>query len=152
MKKIAWGALVASTMVLAACGGQKASNTTKASNATAPASNSSGSSSSNAAAPAGNTGGAAGGESTDRTNQNFTLNNRSEQTITHVYVSPVSDNEWGPDIMERDVLPAGESVDIVFERAESECNWDIRVTVEGDQNQELRNVNLCTTTDVDYGG
>lgn len=146
MKMIALGALLASTIALSACGGDKAATTNTARNtstAAAPASNAAAPASGNAAAPV-------AGEAGDRTNQNFTLNNRSQAVISHVYVSPVSDEQWGEDVMGQDVLNAGESVEISFPRAESECNWDIRVTINGDQNQEIRNVNLCETTEVNY--
>lgn len=151
MKKNALlGAVLASTMILAACGdGNKAASTAATnSTAAAPASgNTAAPASANSAAPA-----ASPASGADRTNQNFTLNNRSQNTITHVYVSPVSDSNWGEDILGQDVLPAGESAQITFPRAETECQWDIRVTIDGDQNQELRGIDLCTTTDVNYDG
>lgn len=86
----------------------------------------------------------------DSSNQNFRLNNRSDDVITHVYVSSVSDNNWGPDVLGTQVIPAGQYATITFPRQETECNWDIRVTINNDSNTEMRNVNLCRTSEVNY--
>src|SRR3954447_5844745 len=50
-------------------------------------------------------------------------------TITHVYVSPSNDRNWGEDILGRDVLDPGETVHIFFARndAPGQCMYDIRV-------------------------
>lgn len=144
----AFGVSVAASVALAACGGAATTNTAKA------PSNSATSTAGNSAAPAsspGNSAAPAGG-SEDQTNQNFTLNNRSQAVISHVYVSAADDSNWGEDIMGQDVLNAGQSVEIEFPREASQCNWDVRVTIDGDQNEEIRNVNLCETTEVNYGG
>lgn len=87
----------------------------------------------------------------DATNQNFTLNNRSQETVTHVYVSRVSDERWGEDVLgSSQVVAPGGSAQITFPRGENECNWDVRVTVNNNQNHEMRNLNLCETGEVNY--
>jgi hypothetical protein len=88
--------------------------------------------------------------SADATNQNFRLNNRSENTVTHVYVSRVSDEEWGADVLGSQVIPAGEHRADNVSAGESDCNWDVRVTVNNETNHELRNLNLCQTSEVNY--
>ncbi len=144
-KTFAFVAILASTAVLAACGDEKAGSTSAPKNTA--------SASANTAAPAEATAGAStAAPAGDATNQNFTLNNRSQSTISHVYVSAVSTDNWEEDVLGQDVLAAGESVEIQFPREETACNWDIRVTIENDEHRELRNVNLCTTSEVVFEG
>lgn len=135
--------LLASALTLAACGGtEKAAPAGNASNAAAPAAPAGGNTTGSgerapAAAPAG-----------DQTNQNFTLNNRTGYTVMTLNVSPNNVGEWGPDILGRDVLANGESVEITFPRAETQCLWDIRATYEDGDTDDMRGVNLCELTTV----
>lgn len=138
--------LLASAFTLAGCGGaEKAAPAGNASNAAAPAT------------PAGSntTTGAGGGQpapaagpAADQTNQNFTLNNRTGYTVMTLNVSPNNVGEWGPDVLGRDVLANGESVEITFPRAETQCLWDIRATYEDGDTDDMRGVNLCELTTV----
>ncbi|NJL88686.1 MAG: hypothetical protein HC916_01935 [Coleofasciculaceae cyanobacterium SM2_1_6] len=83
--------------------------------------------------------------------RDFTVVNDSGLVITHLYVSPTSQTTWGPDILGRDVLPPGESTEIVFPEAEpGVCNYDIKVTGEGDTTAELTDIDLCTVTTVTF--
>lgn len=139
MKKLyIGGALFASALALAACGGNKAAeNKAAPGNTAAPA------------APAGNTGGEApAAPAGDQTNQNFTLNNRTGHVVTTLNVSPSNEDTWGPDILGRDVLADGESAAITFPRAETQCQWDIRATYDDGDTTDARGINLCTTTEV----
>lgn len=80
--------------------------------------------------------------------QDFTLNNRSGHTVVTLNVSPSSSNNWGPDILGRDVLANGESVEISFDRNEDECVWDIRATYDDGDTGDWRGINLCETTEI----
>lgn len=80
--------------------------------------------------------------------QDFTINNRSGYTVVTLNVSPSSSNNWGPDILGRDVLANGESAEITFDRNETECMWDIRATYSDGDVGDWRNVNLCETTEI----
>jgi len=83
--------------------------------------------------------------------RDFTVVNSSSLVITHLYVSPVGETNWGPDILGIDVLPQGEATDIVFPDAEpGVCEYDIKVLGEGDTTAELTNVDLCTVTTVTF--
>lgn len=143
MKKLALlGALCASTLVLAACGGGD-----KAANKAAPA---------NTAAPAGNSTagggeeGAGGGEAAGgQAQQNFTINNNTGHVLTTLNVSPSNEDQWGPDILGRDVLANGESAEITFARGETQCQWDIRATYDDGGTTDARGVNLCEVATVD---
>jgi hypothetical protein len=62
--------------------------------------------------------------------QDFTLVNKTGVEVFSVYVSPTKEAEWGEDVLGRDTLPSGESVEIVFDRKEKGKYWDIMVTDE----------------------
>ena len=82
--------------------------------------------------------------------QDFTLTNNTGHVIMTLNVSPSDSNNWGPDILGRDVLGDGEAAEVSFDRDEDDCVWDIRVTYDdGDTNDE-RGINLCETTDVTF--
>jgi hypothetical protein len=134
-------ALLASALALAGCGeaAEKAAPADNAANAAAPAE------------PAGNE--AAGGEEAaapagDQTNQNFTLNNNTGHIVVTLNVSPSNEDQWGPDILGRDVLANGESAQITFPRGEEQCQWDIRATYDDGDTTDARGVNLCELTTV----
>lgn len=152
MKMIVAGAILICAMGLAACN-QNNPGTAGTANSSTQRSSAVGNSSAGSNA----TGDDGAGEPTartagaDATNQNFTLNNRSQDTITHVYVSSVSDERWGEDVLgSSQVVAPGGTAQITFPRGETECNWDVRVTINNERNHELRNLNLCETTEVNY--
>jgi len=133
------GALFASTLALAACGqaAEKEAPAGNTSNAAAPAEPAGDGEAAAPAAPAG-----------DQTNQNFTLNNNTGHTVVTLNVSASNEDSWGPDILGRDVLANGESAQITFPRAESQCEWDIRATYDDGDTTDARGVNLCELTTV----
>lgn len=87
--------------------------------------------------------------SSDSTNQNFVMRNNTGQTIMRVFVSPVTSNNWEEDVLGRDVLPDRQTLRINFNRSEGECNWDIKVDLEDGTSREQRNVNLCRVGEVE---
>jgi hypothetical protein len=82
--------------------------------------------------------------------QDFTVTNHSGHVITMLNVSPASDDHWGPDILGREVLGNGEAAAVTFDRDEDQCSWDIRVTYDDNDTSELRAINLCETTEVEF--
>lgn len=82
--------------------------------------------------------------------QDFTLHNSSGHVIVTLNVSPSDSNQWGPDILGRDVLGDGESAEISFDRNEDQCEWDIRATFDDGAVNDERGINLCETTDVTF--
>jgi hypothetical protein len=82
--------------------------------------------------------------------QDFTIHNNTGHVIVTLNVSPNASNEWGPDILGRDVLANGESAEVSFDRSEDHCRWDIRVTYDDGTENDERNINLCETTDVTF--
>lgn len=59
--------------------------------------------------------------------QDFTLVNRTGTEIHKVFISPHHDDSWGEDILGRDTLDKGESVDIKFHRSETAEHWDLKI-------------------------
>lgn len=80
--------------------------------------------------------------------QDFTLVNRTGQQIDSVYVSKVNARTWEEDVMGRDTLDSGESVDISFARGERGCRWDMMVKYHGGGQDTWPNVNLCEVSKV----
>jgi hypothetical protein len=66
----------------------------------------------------------------------FTLVNKTGYTISHIYVAPTQQYEWGDDIMEKDMLLNEEEVDISFSTEETAKNWDIYVKWDGYDTEE----------------
>jgi hypothetical protein len=60
-------------------------------------------------------------------NQDFTLVNNTGVEIDKVFISPHDSNDWEEDILGRDTLPSGESVEIKFHRDEKAPIWDLRI-------------------------
>lgn len=59
--------------------------------------------------------------------QDFTLVNKTGFEIHNVYISPSNSDDWGDDVMGKDTLPTGGSVEITFSRKESAANWDLKI-------------------------
>jgi hypothetical protein len=83
-----------------------------------------------------------------RKNLDFTLVNKTGVDIMEVYLSPTSDDEWGSDVMGKDILENGQKVDITFSSAETECNWDLKVVDEDDDEIVWTKLNLCTANEI----
>lgn len=82
--------------------------------------------------------------------QDFTITNHTGHTIVTVNVSPNNDDRWGPDILGSDVLDNGEQAEVSFDRDEDQSSWDIKVTYDDGTDNDLRAVDLCETTEVEF--
>jgi hypothetical protein len=80
--------------------------------------------------------------------QNFSILNSTGHTVMTVNVSPTSETSWGPDILGSQVLQNGQTLEVSFDRATAECNFDIRATYDDGDTTDMRNVNLCQTATV----
>jgi hypothetical protein len=81
-------------------------------------------------------------------NLDFELLNRTRYVVTHIFVAPSSSDDWGEDIMGKDVLGAGESVEIEFSRSERDCRWDLKIIDEDEDEIEWTGLNLCTASHI----
>ena len=84
----------------------------------------------------------------------FTLKNSTGLTIQEVYVSPDESDDWEEDVLGRDVLKNGESVDIEFARSEKSCDWDLKIKDAGGNEVEWDSLDLCVavTIELEYKG
>ena len=73
----------------------------------------------------------------------FKLVNKTGYQIDNVYVSPASSDHWGRDIMGRDSLADGESVNITFPHGGKACKFDIRVKYNDGDKADFNDVDLC---------
>jgi hypothetical protein len=88
-------------------------------------------------------GGAAPTTTVGTARQNFSVVNATGHIVVTMNVSPTTENEWGPDILGSHVLQPGQTGQVVFDRAESQCNYDLRVTYDDGDTSEMRGLNLC---------
>lgn len=75
--------------------------------------------------------------------QNFSVVNATGHTVVTLNVSPTSENEWGEDILGSQVLQNGQTAQVVFDRSETQCNYDLRATYDDGDTTDMRNINLC---------
>jgi len=82
--------------------------------------------------------------------QDFTVTNHTGHIIVTLNVSPHTDDHWGPDILGREILADGEEAEVSFDRDEEQCSWDIKVTYDDGTNNDLRGINLCEVSEVEF--
>jgi len=59
--------------------------------------------------------------------QDFTLVNDTGVEIDKVFISPGDKDDWEEDILGKDTLPTGQSVEIKFHREETAAKWDLKI-------------------------
>jgi DNA polymerase III epsilon subunit-like protein len=96
-----------------------------------------------AAAPAGTPAAADQGAA-----QDFTLVNKTGVEIDKMYISPHDKDDWEEDILGRDTLPSGETLDIKFHRNETAEMWDLRIEDKQGNAIEWENLNLLKISKV----
>ena len=74
--------------------------------------------------------------------QDFTLVNKTGVEIHALHVSPADANKWGPDILGRDTLEDGQSVEIKFHEDEEAEKWDLRIEDKDGHAIEWEDLNL----------
>jgi len=78
----------------------------------------------------------------------FKLINKSTYTVVELYVSPTTEDEWGDDILGRDVLEDGESADITFSRNATACSWDLKIVDDEEDEVTWTKLNLCEANEI----
>ena len=74
--------------------------------------------------------------------QDFTLVNKTGVEIHSLHVSPADADKWGPDILGKDTLEDGQSVEIKFHEDEEAEKWDLRVEDKDGHAIEWEDLNL----------
>ncbi len=78
----------------------------------------------------------------------FELANTSGQNIDVIQVSPVSSDNWGPDLLGQGVLPTGYLVTVT--PGGEGCRYDVRVIYHDKSKEWFRNVDLCKTGRISF--
>jgi len=76
--------------------------------------------------------------------------NKTGMILTHLYLSPTSEDSWGEDILEQDVLANGEECGIEFDKDDEECIWDIKVVDSKERQWTVMKVDLCKYTKITF--
>ena len=80
--------------------------------------------------------------------QDFTVINKTGVEIHELYVSPHSADNWQEDVLGKDTLAPGDSVEITFSPKEKAKLWDLKV-VDGEGNSiEWESLNLLEISEV----
>ncbi len=83
--------------------------------------------------------------SASEADQDFRLVNKTGYELDAVFLSPTGANNWGRDVMGRDVLGDGEAVNIKFSRKTKDCDWDLKVVYSIDDSSAVwHDIDLCT--------
>ena len=82
------------------------------------------------------------------TNPDFRVTNRGQQAINEIYVPSSADANWGQDRLGANILPPGQSFMVVLPAGQ--CMNDVRVIWADGRNQEQRQMNTCTMTDMNF--
>ena len=76
--------------------------------------------------------------------QDFTLVNATGYSIKHVFVSPSKEDDWGDDILGKQIMDDEEVAHITFSRKATSCGWDLKVTYEDDDSSVVwHDFDLC---------
>ncbi|HYH23030.1 MAG TPA: hypothetical protein VD995_30835 [Azospirillum sp.] len=75
--------------------------------------------------------------------QDFTIVNKTGYTFKNIHVSEANNNSWDEDVLGRDVLENGESLDVSFGKSEKTCIWDMKVTYDDGETAVWEDLNLC---------
>ncbi len=74
----------------------------------------------------------------------FMLDNQSSYDIYEFYAAPANIVDWEEDILGRDILPSGEAVRITIADGRTQCDYDVLVVFE-DDDELMDTIDLCET-------
>lgn len=77
--------------------------------------------------------------------------NQARESIFAIHLSPVSSDKWGPDLLGKDVLIAGDKFTLKPPTSQG-CHYDVRVEFESGKSQEKRNQDFCELVDLKFDG
>lgn len=80
--------------------------------------------------------------------QDFTLVNKTGIEIHKLHIAPHSSDSWGEDILGKDTMGDGETLNIKFARAEKAAHWDLSITDEKGNSVTWENLNLLEISTV----
>jgi len=80
--------------------------------------------------------------------QDFTLVNQTGVEIHSLHVAPHSSDEWGEDILGKDTLANGDSLEITFGKHDRAHHWDLRIEDEKGNSVTWENLDLMKIEEV----
>jgi hypothetical protein len=80
--------------------------------------------------------------------QDFTMTNNTGMILVDVYISPDNSNNWGSDVIPKDLILDGETFEFKFGVDQEHCVWDIKFTADDGVEYYMQDVNLCTITSI----
>ena len=80
--------------------------------------------------------------------QDFTVVNKTGVEIHKLFVSPHSSDDWDEDILGKDTLADGESLDINFSRSAKSAHWDLKIEDAHGNSVTWENLNLLEISKV----
>lgn len=73
----------------------------------------------------------------------WTLFNNSGATLMEFYTSPVTSNDWGPDLLGSDVVESGGGGTVLIADGSTICDYDMRFVFD-DGSELLDTVDICS--------
>jgi len=92
--------------------------------------------------------GAATSFAEEELNLDFTLHNATGKVLKEVYVGPNSSDEWGSDVMGKDVVGDGESVHLSFHPKATAKHWDLKIVFDDGKATVWTDFDLTTIDDI----
>lgn len=88
-------------------------------------------------------------QSANAQNQNFSMTNNTGMILVDVFISPSASDNWGSDVIPKDMILDGETFDFTFTGVDPEhCSWDILFTADDGNKYYMRGVDLCSITSI----
>lgn len=88
-------------------------------------------------------------QSANAQNQNFSITNNTGMILVDVFISPSNSDNWGSDVIPKDMILDGETFDFTFTGVDPEhCSWDILFTADDGNKYYMRGVDLCSITTI----
>ncbi|MEY2565178.1 MAG: hypothetical protein QOH88_3371 [Verrucomicrobiota bacterium] len=78
----------------------------------------------------------------------FTLHNATGKVLDQVFVGPTTSEDWGDDVMGKDVVGDGESVLIKFHPKATAKHWDLKIVFDDGKWNMWTNFDLSTISDI----
>ena len=75
------------------------------------------------------------------------MTNNTGMILIDVFISPNDANDWGSDLIPKDLILDGETFNFTFTGVDpNKCVWDIMFTAENGTKYYMQDVDLCSTT------
>mgnify|MGYP001765670111 CR=1 FL=1 len=76
--------------------------------------------------------------------------NKTGMAMRHFYASVTSTNAWEEDILGKDVLEDGESVEVEIDDGSDKCHYDFKAVFENGASLERADIDVCKVTSFTY--